>query len=68
MITISKQWVQHSIGIHVRLHHANTTIAWLIAVCNVQSGLETLQRQYSSVGHYSGVAKQYSTREVGHVY
>ena len=35
-----------TIGIHVSLRHSYTFITWVIAECNVQSGLKTLKRLY----------------------
>ena len=45
VISVLERWRlthDYTIGIHVRLHHSNTFITWVIAECNVQSGLETL--------------------------
>ena len=35
-----------AIGIHVSLRRSHTFITWVIAECNVQSGLKTLKRLY----------------------
>ena len=44
----------NSDGVIIRdLRRSNTFITWVIAVCNVQSGLKTLKRLYSSLLHSS---------------